>query len=319
MYRQHSRPVWLCALLLASGLGSAATAQDFSTSTSDSPVGYIDNAVIRDRFRFRFDHYSNTTHPDRAEYMFPLANAIGGRATQAVRWLDWEEYRAYTELAFSPVFSLFADFGIRTVDHAFAFDPIGQQLDTHQAGGSDSFVGFRYGLLVDECQHLTAQFKVGIPTGDPRRCLGTGHSSIEVGLLYHGQVDERLVVFGELKDWVSINAYGDAFPDQSSSNVLSYGLGVGYDIKEGCVCCQTPTLTAVFETVGWTVLDGIRSTGVPADFGVVVDADGETIVNLKYGIRYTRGKNTVYAGYGNSVTGSVWYENVVRVEYTRNF
>lgn len=244
---------------------------------------------------------------------------MGGRASAATGPLDWQEYRAYTEVAFSETFSLFGDFGIRDVSNAFAFDPIAQGADDDQAGSSDTFVGFRYGLIAGANQQLTAQLKVGIPTGDPRRCLGTGHSSIEAGLLFNRQQTERLSLFGELKDWVSINAYGAGVPGANSSNVISYGLGFGYDVKRGCRCCKTPRVTAVFEVLGWTVLEGLRGTGIPAAAGILVDARGETIVNSKYGLRYTQGKNSLYGGYGNSLTGHVWYESVLRVEYTRNF
>ncbi|MGI9456681.1 MAG: hypothetical protein ACR2NU_08975, partial [Aeoliella sp.] len=190
--------------------------------------------------------------------------------------------------------------------------------DTDQAGAADTFAGIRYGLIANECQSLTAQLKVGIPTGDPRRCLGTGHSSIEAGLLFNQRTSDRLTLFGELKDWVSINAYGVNF-DENSSNVLSYGLGFGYDLKQGCDCCNASQLTAVVELVGWSVLEGLRSTGIPAQNGVIIDATDETIVNAKYGLRYSQGKNSLYAGYGNALTGRHWYENVLRVEYTRNF
>lgn len=310
----------VCALLVELIVLTGAQAQDFSSSTSDSPVGYIDNAVIRNRFRLRFDHYSNTSNPDRAEYLFPLPIEVGGRATQAIAPLDWEEYRVYSEVAFNPRCSMFADFGIRDVRNASAFDPVSRSLETRHAGSSDTFVGVRYGLIADQWTNLTAQLKVGIPTGDPRRCLSNGHTSIEAGLLYNQRAGERFTVFGELKDWVSINAYGDGVPtDENSSNVLSYGIGCAYDIKQGCNCGHVSKLSGVLEVIGWSVLEGLRSTGIPADAGVLVDADGETIVNAKYGLRYTHGKNTLYAGYGNRLTGANWYENVIRLEYTRNF
>lgn len=319
MCRYRSWCMLACALCLGSNLSRIAVAQEFESSTSDSAVGYIDNAVIRNRFRFRYDHYSNTTHPDRAEYLFPLPIAVQGRATQAVGPLDWDEYRAYTEVAFSPRFSIFGDFGIRDVRNGFAFDPISQEADASHSGSSDTFVGLRFGLIADQDQQLTTQLKVGLPTGDPRRCLGTGHSSIEAGLLYNRQQTDRLSLFGELKDWVSINAYGAGIPNANSSNVLSYGVGVGYDIIDGCQCCNSPQLTAVFETIGWTVIEGLRSTGIPAASGVLVNADGETIINAKYGLRYSQGKNTIYGGFGNALTGAEWYENVWRFEYARNF
>ena len=84
-------------------------------------------------------------------------------------------------------------------------------------------------------------------------------------------------------------------------------------------CGATPRITAVVEFLGWTVLEGLRSTGVPAALGVLQDADGETIVNSKYGLRYTEGQHSIYAGFGNALTGHVWYETVMRVEYMRSF
>jgi len=70
--------VALRAIVVAMALTDFTVAQEFSSSTSDSAVGYIDNAVIRNRFRFRFDDYWNTRNPDRAEYMFPLPISVGG-------------------------------------------------------------------------------------------------------------------------------------------------------------------------------------------------------------------------------------------------
>ena len=101
--------------------------------------------------------------------------------------------------------------------------------------------------------------------------------------------------------------------------MISYGIGVGYDLQQGCRCGKTPRVTALFETLGWTVLEGLRGTGIPAATGILLDASGETIVNAKYGLRYTHGKHSLYGGYGQSLTGHVWYEDVLRVEYTRNF
>ena len=57
--------------------------------------------------------------------------------------------------------------------------------------------------------------------------------------------------------------------------------------------------------------------------GVVQDANGDTIVNAKVGVRTMLGKPVgnglmnradVYAGYGRALTGEVWYKDLMRFE-----
>jgi hypothetical protein len=98
--------------------------------------------------------------------------------------------------------------------------------------------------------------------------------------------------------------------------VLRYGLGVGYDLYESPDCCRPWKVAGVFEVVGWSVVDGFKA-GAQSD--VVLDADDDTIVNGKYGLRLTAGPNTVYAGYGNSWSNDRWYREIFRLEVGRNF
>jgi hypothetical protein len=67
--------------------------------------------------------------------------------------------------------------------------------------------------------------------------------------------------------------------------------------------------------VGWTVLNG-KTTVVPPDGAAFVeDAAGQTIVNIKFGLRMRFGDRVdLYTGYGHPLTGNRWYENTVRVE-----
>jgi hypothetical protein len=71
----------------------------------------------------------------------------------------------------------------------------------------------------------------------------------------------------------------------------------------------------VGEIVGWTVLGG-RKTMVPPAFGPVVqDAAGDTIVNVKLGVRFGFGDRAdLYTGYGRSLTGDTWYKDIYRLE-----
>ena len=52
----------------------------------------------------------------------------------------------------------------------------------------------------------------------------------------------------------------------------------------------------------------------------VKSAAGDTIVNLKLGIRIRCGDfGDIYAGYGRALTGAFWYKNMFRVEYRYAF
>jgi hypothetical protein len=46
-----------------------------------------------------------------------------------------------------------------------------------------------------------------------------------------------------------------------------------------------------------------------------VDASGDTIVNMKAGVRFFTGEHSnFYVGYGRALTGDVWYKDIIRVE-----
>jgi hypothetical protein len=162
--------------------------------------------------------------------------------------------------------------------------------------------------------------------------LGTGHYTLEPGLLLYRRLTERLVVQGEFMDWIPISAGSGA------GSVLTYGGGIGYDL------IQRPRFrfTPVAEVVGWTVLGGteavngtVPGTAVTTPAGaqaVLVNgvfvpddhffqsATGDTIVNLKLGVRsYFGDHSDLYVGYGRAVTGSRWYEDIFRLEYRYKF
>src|SRR5207237_8087536 len=120
---------------------------------------------------------------------------------------------------------------------------------------------------------------------------------------------DRLARGSEFRDWIPID--GSDF----AGNVLRYGVGLSYLAVDGCRFRVIP----VGEIVGWTVLSGKEL----AD-GSVKDASGDTIVNAKAGVRLGFGSaedrgflsgSDLYVGYGRALTGTVWYKDILRVEY----
>jgi hypothetical protein len=166
--------------------------------------------------------------------------------------------------------------------------------------------GFKYALVNGPDLVTTFQLRTYIPTGDPRRGLGTDHVSLEPALLAWDRLTERVCVYGELRYWIPIG--GTDF----AGDVIRYGIGISY----GKPCAEGFWVTPVVELVGWTVLDGKESVSTIPLVSGVNDASGDTIVNAKFGARLGYGSRAdFYAGYGRALTGDVWYKDILRVEF----
>jgi len=319
--------------------------------------GYIEPATIASRFRVSWSDFKRSDAPDRAQYFYGYANSyndqynLNGVITDDLDYLNlvrnrdavqgvgdvpdfrtpsFSEMRTYFEFASpSENASVFVDLPFRWMK-GFEFG------DGDDSGIGDLQVGFRLSLIRTNDFALTAMGKGFVPTGDASRGHGTGHGSIEYGLLFQKQLG-KLQVFGQLTDWFSTEDTVTKVPtgtdfggvtlanqnvDQGHlpghANVLQYGIGIGYRLYNGCMLGRCTTITPVAEVVGWSVLDGKKSD-LTRSFGPFVDADGDFIVNGKYGIRAATGKSSIYAGYGHNWTSEHWYREIVRVEYTRTF
>ncbi len=313
---------------------------------SDSNTGYIDNATIGTRFRVRADAGLGVDAPDRAEFFYgacgcardvpnppdnvPNANGDvlnpnapgpsgtiipGAILTSPLieTELDYTEIRFDFEYALNETFSLFAEVPWRSVD--------GKVLGS-ESGIGDVRAGFKWGWIRNPQHHLTFQLRGYFPTGDAKKGLGTDHESIEPGLLYFGQLNERWTMAAELRYWIPIDGTsgrGTSFTEDYAGDVLRYGLGFGYDyhLDSGTV------VTPVVELVGWSVLGGLMlSSADGTPFGTTLpgfgyrEVDGDNITNLKFGLRFGFSpKNSLYVGYGTALTSDVWYDDVVRIEF----
>jgi hypothetical protein len=93
--------------------------------------------------------------------------------------------------------------------------------------------------------------------------------------------------------------------------MVRYGLGISHDVYTGCRCRVTP----VAEFVGWTLMGGKESNVLPSGKVDIMDASGDTILNMKLGVRVGLGDRwDVYGGWGRPITGPRWYDNIYRVE-----
>ena len=288
--------------------------------------GYIDPAMPMNQVRMRYDASFDFLQPDRAEFFYAACGCAGGPGpgnpnTMPVTvnsGVDSQDFSIYLESKHGNDFSWFVEMPFRQLD-AGPNNIGGTPTLTsgRDSGLGDMNAGFKYVLASDCCntQMLTFQFRVYIPSGDADRGLGTNHVSLEPAILYQNQLTDRITLFGEIRDWISVDGFQLNGAD-FGGNVLRYGAGIGYTIHENCQWKVTPML----EVVGWSILDGLM-TDTPV---AVVDANG-TIVNMKFGARITNqcsifGRpSSMYVGYGRAVTGDRWYQDIVRAEYSIMF
>jgi hypothetical protein len=314
-----------------------------------APGGYLDDAIPRTQFRLRYDNATNLNRPDRAEYFYATWQELGFHAHPIVQdghfagaffdanprgpqiipnTINYRDVTAYFEAAYQNKVSAFVELPVRFVhfntileepDRLDRFPEPPENRDPTRAPGglSDILAGFKYAFVAEPDRYLTFQFRTYLPSGDPSVGLGTGHVSLEPGLLLYRRFADRLTFQGELEDWIPINA------GPLAGNVLTYGLGLSYDVYRS----KNLRVSPVVETVGWTILNGFESVFEPIPLppsliGVlpqthgVEDASGQTIVNLKLGLRTYFGEHSdAYIGWGHALTGDRWYKDIIRVEY----
>jgi len=335
-----------------------------------SPQDLYD-AIPQTVFKLRFDSEDGINQFDRADYMFGTWREgsfhthalVGGGAVRGTfldpkatgsqiisNAVDDKLLSATMEYAFSQRLSVFVDVPFQFVhfgpniedgpaDQTKAEQTQFPESEVRNAksdpdGMGDVQFGFKYAFVAEpDWRYLTFQFRTYVPSGDSGLGLGTGHVSVEPGLLAFQRLTDQLVIQGEFTDWIPISA------GQGAGNVITYGGGIGYDV------IQRPNLrvTPVVEVVGWTCLGGtegfdgtvpgtpvpavptgvqsinVNGTYVPPDHGFM-EANGDTIVNAKFGVWTYFGQNSdVYAGYGRSLTGDRWYRDIYSLEYRLHF
>jgi len=314
----------------------ATTPQEATWPTVESSmVGYIDNAIVGNEVRVRFNAAFNDQFPDRAEFIYgkcgcyrnpmlppppgPFDPNAPGPGPGIPNNVNFQTLSFMAEYAPIRRFSVFAELPIRWLQPSGVVPPGGATpAFSNGAGISDITLGLKYAMLVTEHNYLTAQLTTYFPSGNALHGLGTNHYSLEPALLYHGTVSDRFTVEGEIGGWLPTGgSAGDPTTGSQgfAGNIFFYGIGPSYTLVDG----DKFRLAPVVELIGWSVTGG-QQTEITSTGGPTFSASGTNIVNIKLGARMAfRQHNSVYIGYGRPLTSSDWYNDILRVEYRYSF
>lgn len=262
----------------------------------DSYIGWIDAAVPRSTTGLRFDSTWNNVQPMRAEYYHPKGGPGGtvGFPLPETR-VSYQELTTFTEYRVVPWLSFFLEAPYRWLS---------PDVNENRSGSSDMRYGMKIVTWSGKNAIATVLLRVYQPSAS-NAILGTGHWSIEPGLLAAYRINDMLLIEGEARYWVPLN--GSDF----AGDILRYGIGVSWGKRKYSGLWYMPVL----EGIGWTVLSGKTMVATSADNFTIQDAAGQTTVNAYLGLRWGYGANLdFYAGYGHSFTGHYWQRDLFRFE-----
>lgn len=287
----------LIAVLAALLSGSSGRAQGTTgPKIRDSNVGYIDPAIPGTFVRFQVDSAFNNVSPTRSEFFWSPGPPDGRGPSIPERSVDYVDQTTHFEYCLLPTTSVFAAVPIRFLN---------PELNSNTTGLADINLGIKQAIVLQEDFVATLQLRTYVPSGDSDRGIGTGHVSLEPAILLYKPLSAGWTAEAELRDWVPVGG-GDF-----TGNVIRYGLGVHYDdLQVGSF-----KFVPIAEFVGWTSLGG--KVVMPTDAGPfnVRSATGDTIVNVKTGVRWKFSESAdLFAGYGKPLTDQSWYDEVVRIE-----
>ncbi len=263
----------------------------------------IDIAQPMNHFALRADVAHGWDLPDRAEALLarPSSSGLGGRgpalAEQSVNFQDL----AFVAEMGGPAFS------VRTLIPLRLIDP---EINTDTAGLGDIQTSTKTRLLDGNSWTITQVNNVYIQSGNAAKGLGTGHTSMEMGVLAGYKWTDETCLHGEAKFLVPMGGH-----PSHQGNIFRWGLGLSHLWYDSDSFALIPTL----ETVFYSILDGEATTisgGVPT----VHRVDGETISTVHYGLRIVSDHGSDFGLVELGLSGGFnlgsdgWYDTLLRME-----
>lgn len=221
----------------------------------------LDTAQPMNNFRMRIADAVNHVFPDRSEYFW--AKQITGRGPKLPDGpIDYQEFRLLMETG-NASFSTGIEVPFRWTD---------PDNNPNHAGLSDLQLTLKTVLLNGEHWQITQLFRSHFNTGAPSSGLGTGHISLEPGLLFRLKVRADTYLHGAVTYFFPLGAN-----KTHGGDVITYGGGLSYVLWENDYGALLPTV----EVTGWSLNNGQQTSPV----GVVFPVDGIDVVNVVTGLR----------------------------------
>jgi len=216
----------------------------------------MDSSQPSNNTLFRFDAAYGFPFPDRAEYLW----AKPGKGPTAETEINYQDLRFRTEMG-GESFSAITEISLRSLD------PVTIENTT---GMGDMNVATKVVMLDGKSWQLTQITRTYLTTGAASKGLGTGHVSLEPGVLATYRWRPTTFIHQELKYWFPLG--GDP---EHSGQVLRYGLGYSHLLYETDAFAMIHTC----EFISFWFLDGAK--GDPS-----TDIDVERAYQLYPGIRF---------------------------------
>ena len=255
----------------------------------------IDIAQPMRQHAFRVDAVYDWGFPSRAEALFASPNKWPRIPERSVSYQDI----CYVAEIGVPATS------VRTVIPLRILDPV---RNPNTGGLGDIQVDTRLVLLNGEIWQITQFMGMRIQSGAFQKGLGTGHFSLEPGLLARYEWRCETLLHGELRFLIPLG--GDPL---YQGHVLRWGLGASHLLYDGDCCSIIPTLETVFHSV----LDGAAL----GPYGELLPVDGEMASTLHYGVRVSFDTGRDFGliefglGGGFNLLSNGWYERMLRFEF----
>lgn len=252
----------------------------------------LDTTQPRHQLRFRTDFGFGLQFPDRNEY-FWAADPVGPGYQGDI---DTRQFNFMFEIG-SDAFSVQTEFPIQGYSPEFG--------DGHSAFG-DIRITQKTRMLDTERLQIAQMLRLHTPSGNKRIGAGTGHVSMEPGVLARYRYTDWTYFHGELKYWLPLGAN-----PETSGDVLTYGFGLSTVWHETLCTAIIPTL----EMQSINFLEG-QKTGPFGDIRV----DDDNTAMLMPGIRFTQDKGgdigaiDCGVGLGFGFSHQRYYDSLLRFE-----
>jgi hypothetical protein len=270
---------------------------------------FVEAARPQTQVRLRWDSGLNLVDPDRAEYFWARADGKGvgpnpfahanPNGLLGEKSLDYNDLNLYTEAAYG-------NYG------AFVEMPY-RWLQGDVVGNTNGFGDMNFGakaLLFDtELLQIALQFRTFLPFGDPAKGLGTGHVSLEPGLLVGLKLGPETYFQGQLEEWIPIGGEADY-----EGAILEYHLSVNQ-----LLYCPMPDvqLVGTAELNGWSFQGGEYTDPFA---GPGQRAAGATYLSMGPGLRLFLGDQIDFGvGMAFALTEQHWAEQLYRTEFRWRF